>query len=133
MHLSIHPPSIQVVNSSMNKVTLRMISSATLKQQQAEDEKISQIVQFPNHLKNPLPWNVLDKKKKGRMQEEARVARFPKADCADIHQELGIAKNATYEEMIKATSHLMEKAEAEGDYKKKWRFKVERIESYKFN
>jgi hypothetical protein len=55
----------------------------------------------PNPFKN-LPWNV--------KKEREREARRLKQERAKLHRELGIAEDATYEEIVEATDRLIAKA-----------------------
>jgi hypothetical protein len=61
-----------------------------------------------------LPWNV--------RREKARAARRLKLERATLHRELGIAEDATYEEIVAATDSLI--AKAAGDVKKKVQIEV---------
>lgn len=67
---------------------------------------------FPNPLKS-LPWNAA--------REREREARRLKVESAKLHRELGIAEDATFEEIVEATDALMARA---GDDAKK-RIKIE--------
>ena len=80
----------------------------------------------PNPFK-ALPWNV--------KKEQEREARRLKIESAKLHRELGIADDATFEEIQEVTNNLMLKAEAEGDIKKKIKVEVakDRIMQIKLN
>lgn len=70
---------------------------------------------IPNPMKS-LPWNV--------KKEREREARRLKAESAKLHRELGIAEDATFEEIQEATQTLINKAEAAGDPKKKIKVEI---------
>lgn len=70
---------------------------------------------IPNPFK-ALPWNV--------RKEQEREARRLKTESAKLHRELGIAEDATFEEIQDVTNALMSKAESEGDIKKKIKVEV---------
>ena len=70
---------------------------------------------LPNPMKS-LPWNV--------KKEKEREARRLKAESAKLHRELGIAEDATFEEIQEATQALIAKAEAAGDPKKKIKIEI---------
>ena len=55
-------------------------------------------VSIPNPFKK-LPWNV--------QKDKEREARRMKQERAKLHRELGIAEDATYEEIVEATDHLI--------------------------
>jgi uncharacterized membrane-anchored protein len=76
---------------------------------------------------NALPWNVA--------KEQAREARRLKIESAGLHRQLGIAEDATFEEITEVTQNLIKKAEAEGDVKKKIKVEVakDRIMQIKLN
>ena len=65
---------------------------------------------IPNPL-NSLPWNV----KKAQKRQERNL----KIESANLHRQLGIAEDATFEEITEVTQKLVRKAEAKGDVKKK--------------
>lgn len=81
---------------------------------------------IPNPLK-ALPWNV--------KKEQERQNRRLKTESAKLHRELGIAEDATFEEIQQVTNTLIAKAEAEGDVKKKIKVEVakDRIMQIKLN
>lgn len=81
---------------------------------------------MPNPFK-ALPWNV--------KKEQEREARRLKIESAKLHRELGIADDATFEEIQEVTNNLMLKAEGEGDIKKKIKVEVakDRIMQIKLN
>ena len=56
---------------------------------------------IPNPLKS-LPWNV--------QKEKERQARKLKLERSQLHRELGIAEDATYEEIVEATDRLIARA-----------------------
>ncbi|KAL3939526.1 MAG: hypothetical protein SGARI_001343, partial [Bacillariaceae sp.] len=56
-----------------------------------------------------LPWNV--------EREERRKARKLRLERSALHREIGIAEDATYEEIVAATDALI--AQADGDIKRK--------------
>ena len=56
---------------------------------------------IPNPLKK-LPWNV--------QKEKERQARKLKLERSQLHRELGIAEDATYEEIVEATDRLITRA-----------------------
>lgn len=59
------------------------------------------VAPVPNPFKN-LPWNV--------RKEKERQARRLKQGRAQLYRELGIAEDATYEEIVDATNALLTKA-----------------------
>ena len=61
-----------------------------------------------------LPWNV--------EREERRKARKLRLERSALHRELGIAEDATYEEIVAATDALI--AQADGDMKRKIQIEV---------
>lgn len=81
---------------------------------------------IPNPLK-ALPWNI--------KKEQERQTRRLKTESAKLHRELGIAEDATFEEIQEVTNSLIAKAEAEGDIKKKIKVEVakDRIMQIKLN
>jgi hypothetical protein len=81
---------------------------------------------IPNPLK-ALPWNV--------KKEQEREARRLKTESAKLHRELGIADDATFEEIQQVTNSLIAQAEVEGDVKKKIKVEVakDRIMQIKLN
>lgn len=81
---------------------------------------------IPNPLK-ALPWNI--------KKEQERQNRRLKTESAKLHRELGIAEDATFEEIQEVTNSLIAKAEAEGDIKKKIKVEVakDRIMQIKLN
>jgi hypothetical protein len=68
---------------------------------------------LPNPFKK-LPWNV--------EKERKREARRLQLERARLHRELGIAEDATYEEIVAATDHLI--ARAGSDLKRKIQVEV---------
>jgi hypothetical protein len=96
-----------------------MMSSTTLKAK----KKSSPI---PNPL-NSLPWNV--------KKAQKREARTLKMESANLHRELGIADDATFEEIQDITAKLIMKAVSEGDVKKKIKVEIakDRIMQIKLN
>jgi hypothetical protein len=96
-----------------------MMSATTLKAKKSSSP-------IPNPL-NSLPWNV----KKAQQRE----ARNLKIESANLHRELGIAEDATFEEITDVTSKLILKAESEGDVKKKIKVEIakDRIMQIKLN
>jgi hypothetical protein len=81
---------------------------------------------IPNPLK-ALPWNA--------RKEQEREARRLKTDSAKLHRELGIADDATFEEIQAVTNSLIANAEADGDVKKKIKVEVakDRLMQIKLN
>jgi hypothetical protein len=67
----------------------------------------------PNPFKK-LPWNV--------QKEKQRLARKMKLEQATLHRELGIAEDATYEELVEATDALIMRAGS--DIKRKIQIEV---------
>ena len=61
-----------------------------------------------------LPWNV--------KKEKEREARRLKQERAQLHRQLGIAEDATYEEIVEATDGLI--AQAGSDLKQKVKIEV---------
>lgn len=59
---------------------------------------VAALQNFPNPFKK-LPWNV--------QKERERQARRFKQERAKLHRQLGIAEDATYEEIVEATDRLM--------------------------
>jgi len=88
--------------------------------------KMSMAPSVPNPLKS-LPWNI--------KKDQERKARQMKIESAKLHRELGIAEDATFEEISAATDSLIRKAEAEGDAKKKIKVEIakDRIMQIKLN
>jgi Protein CHAPERONE-LIKE PROTEIN OF POR1-like len=72
-----------------------------------------QAAPIPNPFQK-LPWNV--------EREERRKARKLRLERSALHRELGIAEDATYEEIVAATDALI--ARAEGDIKRKIQIEV---------
>jgi len=70
---------------------------------------------IPNPLK-ALPWNA--------KKEQERTARKLKLESSSLHRELGIADDATFEDIMEVTQKLIQGAEAEGDVKKKIKVEV---------
>jgi hypothetical protein len=68
---------------------------------------------LPNPFKQ-LPWNV--------EKERQRKARKLRLERSKLHRELGIAEDATYEEIVAATDSLI--ARAGGDLKRKIQIEV---------
>ena len=68
----------------------------------------------PADLFKKLPWNVA--------KEQQRQARKMKLEQATLHRELGIAEDATYEEIVEATDGLILKAGS--DLKQKIKIEV---------
>jgi len=73
----------------------------------------SQAPSLPNPFKK-LPWNV--------KKEQERQARRMKQERAQLHRQLGIAEDATYEEIVAATDQLI--AAAGSDLKAKVKIEV---------
>jgi hypothetical protein len=93
------------------------MSSSSSRQQQQQTQFVAggtsthlqaTAVSVPNPFKK-LPWNV--------RKEKEREMRRLKQERARLHRELGIAEDATYEEIVIATDGLILKAG--GDLKKK--------------
>lgn len=76
---------------------------------------------------NSLPWNV--------KKEKEREARRLKSESAQLHRELGIAEDSTFEEIQEVTNKLIMKADSEGDVKRKIKVEVakDRIMQIKLN
>jgi hypothetical protein len=72
-----------------------------------------QAAPIPNPFRK-LPWNV--------EREERRKAQKLRLERSALHRELGIAEDATYEEIVAATDALI--ARAEGDLKHKIKIEV---------
>mmetsp|Transcript_5943 Transcript_5943/g.8991 ORF Transcript_5943/g.8991 Transcript_5943/m.8991 type:complete len:300 (-) Transcript_5943:194-1093(-) len=89
-------------------------------------KKKSSAPTIPNPLK-ALPWNV--------KKEQDREARRLKTESAQLHRELGIAEDATFEEIQAVTNSLILKAESDGEIKKKIKVEVakDRIMQIKLN
>jgi hypothetical protein len=89
-------------------------------------KKKSSAPTIPNPLKS-LPWNV--------KKEQERVSRRLKTESAQLHRELGIAEDATFEEIQAVTNSLIAKADSDGDVKKKIKVEVakDRIMQIKLN
>jgi hypothetical protein len=81
---------------------------------------------IPNPFK-ALPWNA--------QKEREREARRLKVESASLHRELGIADDATFEEITEVTQKLIARAESDGDVKKKIKVEVakDRIMQIKLN
>eukprot|EP00559_Dactyliosolen_fragilissimus_P006541 CAMPEP_0184862962 /NCGR_PEP_ID=MMETSP0580-20130426/8176_1 /TAXON_ID=1118495 /ORGANISM="Dactyliosolen fragilissimus" /LENGTH=273 /DNA_ID=CAMNT_0027360989 /DNA_START=292 /DNA_END=1113 /DNA_ORIENTATION=+ len=73
------------------------------------------IPSIPNPFK-ALPWNV--------KKEKEREARRIKLEKAKLHRELGLAEDATFEEITVVTDSLIAKAESENDIKKKLKIEI---------
>merc|ERR1712071_637083 len=71
------------------------------------------MVAIPNPLKK-LPWNV--------QKEKEREERRLKQEGAKLYRELGVAEDATFEEIQEATANLL--AKYEGDMKKKVKVEI---------
>jgi len=71
------------------------------------------MVALPNPLKK-LPWNVA--------KEREREARRLKQEGAQLYRDLGVAEDATFEEIQEATATLL--ARYEGDLKKKVKVEI---------
>jgi hypothetical protein len=69
---------------------------------------------IPPNLFKKLPWNV--------QKEQQRLARKMKLEQATLHRELGIAEDATYEEIVEATDALIMRAGS--DLKRKIQIEV---------
>jgi hypothetical protein len=63
---------------------------------------------MPNPM-SKLPWNV--------RKDQVREARKLKQESAKLHRQLGIAEDATYEQIVLATDELIRRSS--GDIKKK--------------
>mgnify|MGYP003950107069 CR=1 FL=1 len=72
-------------------------------------------VAIPNPMKS-LPWVA--------KKEKERETRRIKTESAKLHRELGIAEDATFEEIQEATQTLINRAEADGDPKKKIKIEI---------
>ena len=70
-------------------------------------------ISIPNPLKK-LPWNV--------EKEKAAEARRTRQEAALLYRELGVAEDATYEEIVAATDAKI--AKADGDIKKKVKVEI---------
>eukprot|EP00560_Eucampia_antarctica_P009187 CAMPEP_0197823664 /NCGR_PEP_ID=MMETSP1437-20131217/992_1 /TAXON_ID=49252 ORGANISM="Eucampia antarctica, Strain CCMP1452" /NCGR_SAMPLE_ID=MMETSP1437 /ASSEMBLY_ACC=CAM_ASM_001096 /LENGTH=259 /DNA_ID=CAMNT_0043422947 /DNA_START=152 /DNA_END=928 /DNA_ORIENTATION=+ len=81
----------------------------------ASSRKMGMTVAIPNPLKS-LPWNV--------RKDQQRKARQMKIESAKLHRQLGIAEDATFEEISVATDGLIRKAEADGDAKRKVKVEI---------
>ena len=81
---------------------------------------------IPNPL-NSLPWNV--------KKAQQRAQRNLKTESANLHRQLGIADDATFEEITEVTNHMIAKANSEGDVKKKIKVEMakDRIMQIKLN
>ena len=116
-------PNVQVysnyVESSTSR-TLLMAAAATGKKNK------KQIPSVPNPFK-ALPWNV--------QKEKERNARRMKVESANLHRELGLSEDATFEEITEVTQALIKQAEKNSDIKKKIKVEVakDRILQIKLN
>lgn len=101
----------------------QLFTSSTL---MAKKSAKTAAITVPNPFK-ALPWNV--------KKEQEREARRLKTESASLHRELGIAEDATFEEIQEVTQRLIAKAESEGDIKKKIKVEVakDRIMQIKLN
>jgi hypothetical protein len=101
----------------------QLFTSSTL---MAKKSAKTAAITVPNPFK-ALPWNV--------RKEQEREARRLKTESASLHRELGIAEDATFEEIQEVTQRLIAKAESEGDIKKKIKVEVakDRIMQIKLN
>ncbi len=102
-----------------------MMSSTTL-QAKKKKSSSSSTISIPNPL-NALPWNV----KKAQKKQQRNL----KIESANLHRQLGIAEDATFEEITEITNQLIFKAEKEGDVKKKIKVEMakDRIMQIKLN
>lgn len=113
------PASTSKLFKARESTSFTMMSATTL---QAQKKKSS----IPNPL-NSLPWNV----KKAQQRE----ARNLKIEGANLHRQLGIADDATFEEITEVTAKLIAQAEAAGDVKRKIKVEIakDRIMQIKLN
>lgn len=74
-----------------------------------------QAASLPNPL-SALPWNV----KKDQEKERRRL----RTESATLHRELGLAEDATFEEIQEVVGLMITKAESEGDIKKKIKVEI---------
>lgn len=93
-----------------NTTPFTMMSTTTL-----SAKKNSKTIPIPNPFK-VLPWNA--------KKEAEREARKLKTEASNLHRQLGIAQDATYEEITQVTSDLISKYEAEGDIKGKIKVEI---------
>lgn len=117
------PPSSTSTNSVLLAANSRSSASATQFRRTSfsAPQKSSstlyttslQAAPVPNPFKK-LPWNV--------EKEQRRKARKLRLDRSALHRELGIAEDATYEEITAATDALI--AAADGDLKRKIKIEV---------
>ena len=93
------------------------LSSITLRQAPRASAPLSAVaangISLPNPFKK-LPWNI--------RREQERQARRLKQERATLHRELGIAEDATYEEIVEATDLLI--AQANDNIKRKIQIEV---------
>lgn len=94
------------------KSPFTMMSATTLT---AKKQSKTTTIPIPNPFK-VLPWNA--------KKEAEREARKLKAEASTLHRQLGIAEDATYEEITEVTSSLIAKYEAEGDIKGKIKVEI---------
>lgn len=113
-------PTVPFTPISTSSSTLH----ATINKNKNKNNNIQNII--PNPFK-ALPWN--------QRKEQERETRKLKMESARLHRELGIADDATFEEIMDVTGTLIQNAELEKDVKKKIRVEVakDRIMQIKLN
>ena len=108
---SSHSPHL-MITQNLERLTLASFKPARSHSQLAAAAS-SQTSSLPNPFKR-LPWN--------QRKEQERQARRMKLERAQLHRELGIAEDATYEEIVAATNQLI--AAAGSDLKAKIKVEV---------
>ena len=108
---SSHSPHL-MITQNLERLTLASFKPARSHSQLAAAAS-SQTSSLPNPFKK-LPWN--------QRKEQERQARRMKLERAQLHRELGIAEDATYEEIVAATNQLI--AAAGSDLKAKIKVEV---------
>ena len=99
------PSSTSSYNS--NAMMRTSVSSLSPLQATTKSLSLSSLPDIPNPFQQ-LPWNV--------EKAQRRTARKLKLERSKLHRELGIAEDATYEQILVATQLLTERAE--GDKKR---------------
>lgn len=112
------PATTSNIFEARSNTPFTMMSATTLKAKQSSS--------IPNPL-NSLPWNV--------KKQQKRDARNLKTESANLHRELGIADDATFEEIQEVTMKSIQSAEAAGDIKKKIKVEIakDRLMQIKLN
>lgn len=107
-------PSGSVIQSTpLYTTSMLQARGGGKKAKSSSSSSSSSLIPNPFHL---LPWNV--------ERETKRRARKFRRDRSELHRYLGIAEDATYEEIVDATNVLIARADADGDIKRKIQIEV---------